>query len=88
MFTFASLKSLADDERTADQEFEFEVSALESDTSKREVLPGIGLKAAIISGGDDALVVVVQRADGVARMLSYKIDREKTLAVARAIAEP
>lgn len=87
-FTFASLKALADDQRTADEEFEFDVLALESDTTKRELLPGIGVKAAILGAGDDALVVVVQRADGVARMLTYKLGREKTLALARAIATP
>ncbi len=87
-FTFASLKALADDQSTAEQEFEHEVSALENDTTKREWLPGIGVKAAILSGGDDALVVAVERADGVARLLTYKIDRERTLALARAIAAP
>jgi hypothetical protein len=32
--------------------------------------------------------VVVLRADGVARMLTYKIGREKTLALAHALAAP
>lgn len=87
-FTFASLKALADDQRTADEEFEFDVLALENDTTKRELLPGVGVKAAIVPAGDDALMVAVQRADGVARMITYKIDREKVLALARALATP
>ncbi len=87
-FTFASLKALADEQRTADEEFEFDVQALENDTTKREPLPGVGVKAAILPAGEDALAVVVQRADGVARMITYKIEREKVLALARALATP
>ncbi len=87
-FTFASLKALADDQRTADEEFEFDVQALENDTTKREPLPGVGVKAAVLPAGDDALAVVVQRADGVARMITYKVEREKVLALARALAAP
>jgi len=87
-FTFASLKALADDSRTADEEFESDVSAVENDTRKREVLPGVGVKAALVALGDDALLISVLRADGVARMVTYKVDREKALALARAIAEP
>lgn len=87
-FTFASLKALADDQRTADDEFEFDVQALENDTTKRETLPGVGVKAAVLPAGDDALAVIVQRADGVARMITYKIERGKVLALARALATP
>lgn len=87
-FTFASLKALADDQRTADEEFEFDVQALENDTTKREPLPGVGVKAAVLPAGDDALAVVVQRSDGVARMITYKVEREKVLALARALAAP
>lgn len=87
-FTFASLKALADDQRTADEEFEFDVLALENDATKRELLPGIGVKAAVLPAGEDALAVVVQRADGVARMITYRIEREKVLALARALAAP
>jgi hypothetical protein len=87
-FTFASLKALVDDQRTPEEEFEFDVLALENDTTKREVLPGIGVRTAIVPAGDDALMVAVQRADGVARMITYKVDREKVLALARAIAAP
>ena len=87
-FTFASLKALAADQRSADDEFEFDVLALENDTTKREPLPGVGVKAAVLPAGDDALAVVVQRTDGVARMITYKIEREKVLALARALATP
>lgn len=87
-FTFASLKALADDARTADAEFEFDVSAVEDDKKKRELLPGIGVKAATVSLGDGAALVAVQRADGVARMITYKVDRERMLALAQAIATP
>ncbi|HQN06000.1 MAG TPA: hypothetical protein PK569_00395 [Thermoanaerobaculia bacterium] len=87
-FTFASLKALAADERSADDEFEFDVQALESESTKREVLPGIGVKAAILPAGEDAFAVIVQRTDGVARMITYKVEREKALALARALATP
>ncbi len=87
-FTFASLRNLADEHQTADQQFEFTVQALESESQKRELVPGIGVRTAILPAGDDALMVAVQRADGVARMITYKLDREKALALARAIAEP
>ena len=87
-FTFASLKYLADSELTADQQFEFTVQALESESQTRELVPGIGVRTAILPAGDDALLVAVQRADGVARMITYKLAREKALALARAIAEP
>ena len=87
-FTFASLKALADDMRTAAEEFEFEVSAVEDDTRKREVLAGLGVRAAMVSLGDEAILVAVQRADGVARMTTYKVGSEKTLALAKAIATP
>ncbi len=87
-FSFASLKALAGDQRTADEEFEFNVLALEDDTTKREPLPGVGVKAAVLPAGDDTLAVVVQRTDGVARMITYKIEREKVLALARALATP
>jgi len=87
-FTFASLKALAADERSADEEFESDVQALESETTKRELLPGIGVKAAVLPAGEDALAVIVLRVDGVARMITYKVEREKALDLARALATP
>jgi hypothetical protein len=87
-FTFASLKALADDMRTAAEEFEFDVSAVENDTRKREALAGLGIKAAIVPLDDDAVLIAVQRPDGVARMIAYKVARDKALALAKAIATP
>jgi len=87
-FTFASLKALADDSRPADQEFEFDVSAVENDTRKRELIPGLGVRTAVVSLGDEAFLLAVRRPDGVARMITYKIEREKMLALAKAIATP
>jgi hypothetical protein len=87
-FTFASQRALAADRTTAEREFENDVSAVENDTNKREVLAGVGVQAAIVPVGEDALLIAVQRTDGVARMTAYKVDREKVLALARAIAEP
>lgn len=87
-FTFANTRALADEEHTADWTFDMDLSAVENDTRKREMLPGIGVKAALVDLGDGALLLEVQRADGVARMITYKVDREKAIALARAIAEP
>ncbi len=70
------------------QEFEFTVSAVEDDTKKRELIPGLGVRTAVVSLGDEAFLLAVQRPDGVARMITYKIDREKMLALAKAIAAP
>jgi hypothetical protein len=52
------------------------------------VVPDAGLKAALVSLGDDAFLVAVQRADGVARMTFYKIARDKVIALARALGAP
>jgi hypothetical protein len=87
-FTFTSLRTLADDSKTAEQEFEFTVSAVENDERKRELIPGLAARTAVVSLGDEAFLVAVQRPDGVARMITYKIDREKMLALAKAIAAP
>ena len=86
--TYASARSLKEDMTTADATFEMDVSAVETEDRKREMLPGIGQQAAIVSLGDDALLVEVARADGVARMVLYKVGREKSVALARAIVEP
>ncbi len=73
---------------TAEQEFEFDVSAVENDSRKRELIPGLGVRTAVVSLGDEAFLLAVQRPDGVARMITYKIDRDKMLALAKAIAAP
>ena len=84
-FTFANLSALKADERSADEEFEFTVLAVESDTRKRELLPGVGVKAAVVELEGDASLIAVQRTDGVARMITYKVPREKVLALAMAL---
>lgn len=87
-FTFASLKAIADDGTTAAQAFDIDLQAVESDTKKREALPGLAVAAATVDLGDGGALLEVQRADGVARMILYKIDREKMLGLAKAIATP
>ncbi len=87
-FTFASLRTLKDDQRSADEEFEFDVSAVEDDTKKREALPGVGVRSAIVVLGEDTFLLAVQRPDGVARMIAYKVSREKVEAIAKAMATP
>ena len=87
-FTFASLAALKADDRKAEEEFEFDVVAVEEGNSKREVLEGIGVRAALVVLQGDASLIVVQRKDGVARMVLYKVPRETALGLARAIAAP
>ena len=87
-FTFASLQALAADRTTAEKTFDIDLQAVEDATKKRELLPGIGVNAATVNLGDGAALLEVQRADGVARMIVYKIDRDKMLALAKAIATP
>ncbi len=87
-FTFASLKALTADQVSAEQAFDSDLQAVENATRKRELLPGIAVSAATVDLGDGAALLEVQRSDGVARMIVYKIDREKMLALARAIGTP
>jgi hypothetical protein len=87
-FTFLSTRALQADRQTAAEAFENDLAAVENDQQKREELPNIGLKAARVSLGDDAFLVEVQRADGVARMIFYKIADDKIIALARAVGSP
>ena len=87
-FTFAAMKSIEADGTTAAKTFDIDLQAVEDDTKKRELLPGIAVNAAIVDLGDGAALLEVQREDGVARMIVYKVDREKLLALAKAIATP
>ena len=82
------MRALQADRKTAAEEFESDLAAVENDQRKREELPGIGLKAARVSLGDDAFLVEVQRKDGVARMIFYKIAEDTIIALARAVASP
>jgi hypothetical protein len=68
--------------------FDIDLQAVEDGTRKRELLAGIAVNAATVDLGNDAALIEVQRTDGVARMITYKIDRDKRLALARAIATP
>ena len=85
-FTFANLKAIADDETTLAKAFDIDLQAVESEGKKREALAGIAVNAATVNLGDGAALLEVQRPDGVVRMILYKIDREKMLRLARAIA--
>jgi hypothetical protein len=87
-FTFIGLRALQADQKTAAEAFEGDLAAVENDERKREELADIGVKAARVSLGDDAFLVEVQRKDGVARMIFYKIPEDKILALARAVASP
>jgi len=87
-FTFSGAGALKADQKTAEEAFEDDVTAVENDQRKREVLADVGLKAAQVSLGDDAFLVEVQRPDGVARMIFYKIAADKITAIARAVASP
>ena len=87
-FTFIGTRALKADRKTAAEAFEEDVAAVESDEHKREELPGIGVKAARVPVGDDAFLVEVQRQDGVARMIFYKIPADKIIELARAVAAP
>jgi len=87
-FTFASLKAIADDLTTAEKAFDIDLQAVENDTRKRELLPGLAVNAATVDLGDGGALLEVQRPDGVARMILYKVDRDKMLGLAKAIATP
>jgi hypothetical protein len=68
--------------------FETYVAAAEGvATGKREMLPGVGQKAAFVPTSPQTLVIV-QRADGVARIVANGLDRAQITAVARAVAAP
>jgi len=74
---------------TPDAFFENLVSAAEGAASggKREALAGIGQKAAFVPTTPQVLAVV-QRADGVARIVGNNLTKTQITAVARAVATP
>jgi hypothetical protein len=73
---------------TADGFFENIVSAAEGVAAgKRELLPGIGQKAAFVPTNPQVLAVV-QRADGIARIVGNNLTKAQITAVARAVATP
>jgi hypothetical protein len=69
--------------------FEEIVSAAEGAASgkKREMLPGIGQNAAFVPT-DPQVLAVVQRPDGVARIVGNNLTKAQITAVARAVATP
>lgn len=73
---------------TLDGLFEEAVSGAEGVASgKREMLPGIGSKAAVVPT-DPQVLAIVQRADGVARIVGNNLTKAQIVAVARAVAAP
>ena len=74
---------------TPDTFFESLVKGAEGMASggKREMLPGIGQKAAFVPTTPQVLVVV-QRANGVARIVGNNLTKAQITAVARAVAAP
>jgi hypothetical protein len=73
---------------TLDAAFEQEVEAGESaGSAKREMLSGIGQKAAFVPTAPQ-MFIIVQRADGIARIVANNLTKEQITAVARAVAEP
>lgn len=69
--------------------FEQIVAAAEGAASgkKREALAGVGQKAAFVPT-DPQVLAVVQRADGVARIVGNNLTKAQITAVARAVATP
>lgn len=55
--------------------------------AKREAIPGVGLKAVLVSTPPQ-LLLVVQRADGVGRLVGNNLTKAQMTALARAIAAP
>jgi hypothetical protein len=73
---------------TPDAFFEMLVAAAEGTASgKREMLAGIGQKAAFVPASPQVLAVV-QRSNGVARIVGNNLTKAQITAVARAVATP
>jgi hypothetical protein len=73
---------------SADEYFERVVGSVESRApAKREMLPGVGLKAAFVATPPQMLVAV-QRKDGVARLVGIKLTKAQMIALARALGAP
>ena len=87
-FSFRTLADLKADSDTPEAAFDMDVLAVESETRKRELLKDIGTRAAIVGLEGNAFLIEVQRPDGIARMITYKVSRETTIALGRAIATP
>ena len=79
-FSFRTLADLKADSDTPEAAFDMDVLAVESETRKRELLKDIGTRAAIVGLEGNAFRI--------ARMITYKVSRETTIALGRAIATP
>lgn len=78
----------AADAATAARLFETYVSSAEqTGKSKRSPLPGVGERAAIIEVSEQTQVIV-QRTDGVARIISNGLSRAQVTAIAQALMTP
>jgi hypothetical protein len=85
---FYDLASIKAGDSTLEKTFEQIVSATEGVSStKREMLPGIGQKAAFVAA-DPQVLAAVQRADGVARIVGNNLTKAQILAIAQAVAAP
>jgi hypothetical protein len=73
---------------TPDAFFEMLVTSAEEATSKkREAVAGVGQRAAFVAA-DPQTLAIVQRTDGVARIVANGLNKAQTIAVARAVATP
>ncbi len=73
---------------TSEKLFETYVSSAEqTGKSKRNPLPGVGLRAAIIDVSEQTQVIV-QRTDGVARIITNGLSRAQVTAIAQALMTP
>jgi hypothetical protein len=86
---FYDLSKIKSDSTTPDKLFDDLLTGAEGMASgkKREMLAGIGQKAAFLNA-DPQVLAVVQRADGVARIVGNNLTRGQMTAVARAVASP
>lgn len=87
-FSFSTVAALKADERTADQEYEQDIAAVEGTGAKRQPMPGVEGKVALVPLADDAVLVEVQRPDGVVRLTAYKVAPDKLQGLVRAIVKP
>ena len=85
---FYDLRALDDANETPAAFFERVVAGAEGMASgKRQPLPGIGQQAAFVPTAPQVLVVVL-RADGVARIVGNNVSKAQITAVAKAVAAP
>ena len=86
---FYDLQNIKASNTTSDKLFDDLLSGTEgvSGGKKREMLAGIGQKAAFLAA-DPQVLAVVQRADGIARIVGNNLTKAQITAVAKAVATP